>query len=312
MPRRLLWLVSVALLAASAAQATPPPAQHPAGPISVHDDTGRAVKLAQPARRIVALSPHATELVFAAGAGDRLVAVAPYSDFPAAARKLPRAGGFGGLDREQLLALAPDLVIAWASGNKPADLAWLAASGIPVYLSEPHKLGDIARTLTDIGQLAGTATTARAAADRYRAALAKACPARSQPTPGAFLQLAQRPLLTIGGGHWLDQAMSAAGLHNVFARLPARVVAIGPEALAAAQPLYVLYLAHPGATAPRVRPGQRVIPLDADTWARPGPRLPAAIAALCRALPRNGSADEVISAAGQQQTGDIESHATGH
>lgn len=281
-------------------------------PIHVTDDIGRAVRVAAPARRIVTLSPHATELVYAAGAGDKLVAVAPYSNYPPDAARLPQIGGLGGMDRERLLALKPDLVVAWASGNKAADLAWLTASGIPVYQSEPRRLIDIAKNLTDIGALAGSLTVAAAAAAHYLDALANACPRTSpQQVASAFLQLATRPLLTVGGGHWLDQAMSAAGLRNVFAMLPPQAVAISPESLIAAQPQFILYLAYPGGQRPRSAVGQTVIALDTQTWSRPGPRLPGAIRALCAALPRNPSTDGVTSAAGSQTPPGITSHDNG-
>jgi iron complex transport system substrate-binding protein len=249
--------------------------------IEVLDDTGRRVQLAARAQRIVALSPHATELVFAAGAGDRLVAVAPYSDFPPAAARLPTIGGLGGLDRERLLALAPDLVIAWDSGNRPADLAWLDDLGIAVYRSEPRGLDDIANNLIDIGRLARTDHTAQQAADRYRQALANACTRPPRPSMNAFIRLAERPLLTVGGGHWMDRAISRAGLHNAYAELPPRALTVSEESLLARKPAVTLYLAYPGVT---ISDDTTAVGLDPALWARPGPRLPAGIAQLCHTL----------------------------
>jgi iron complex transport system substrate-binding protein len=255
--------------------------------ITVTDDTGRSVQLAAPARRIVTLSPHATELVFAAGAGDRLVAVAPYSDYPPQATQLPTIGGLGGLDRERLLALAPDLVVAWDSGNRPADLAWLTDAGIALYRSEPQALDDIATNLIALGRLAGSNAQAGQAAARYRQALADACPQPANPPLAAFIQLAAQPLLSVGGGHWLNQAIARAGLRNIYAEQPGHAMVVGEESLRAASPAVLLYLAYPGA-APLALPGRPLaIGLDPALWARPGPRLPAGIAALCRALPHS-------------------------
>ena len=101
--------------------------------LQVEDDTGRSVRLAAPASRIVSLAPHATELLYAIDAGARLVAASAYSDFPPAARLLPRVGSLGGLDRERLLTLQPDLVVAWASGNKSGDLQWLQSRECPLH-----------------------------------------------------------------------------------------------------------------------------------------------------------------------------------
>jgi iron complex transport system substrate-binding protein len=249
--------------------------------IQVIDDSQRVVSLAAPARRIVTLSPHATELVFAAGAGARLVAVAAHSDYPPPAARLPVIGGLHGLDRERLLALRPDLVVAWRSGNSAADLAWLDSLGLATYHSEPRSLLDIAKTLEDLGRLAGTLATARKAAQHYRAGLADACPHRGNDAAApVFVQLAARPPLTIGGGHWLDEALQRAGLRNVYRDLPARAQVVSRESLLVRQPYRVLYLAHPGATPPTVD----AIGLDPALWARPGPRLPQGISALCRQL----------------------------
>lgn len=272
-------LITTLWLSSFQAVATPEQGTDPA--ITVTDDSARLVRLHIPARRIVTLSPHATELVYAAGAGDRLVAVAPYSDYPAAAAAQPTIGGIGGIDRERLLALAPDLVIAWNSGNRAADLAWLGGQDFAVYRSEPRKLEDIARNLMDIGRLAGSENAARRAAERYRKDLATACPQPLRPRASAFIQLAVQPLLTVGGGHWLDQAVSHAGLQNVYAALPARALAISKESLLASRPDITLYLAYPGATA---AVAGRAIGLDPALWARPGPRLPLGIARLCRLL----------------------------
>jgi iron complex transport system substrate-binding protein len=268
------------------------PLLQPSAAISVSDDTGRTVWLDTPARRIITLSPHATELAYAAGAGDRLVAVAPYSDFPPPAAGLPTIGSIGGLDRERLLALAPDLVVAWDTGNRPADLAWLNDRHFAVYRSEPRTLEDIASNLIAIGRLAGSEAVARRAAEHYRRELAAACPQPPTPRPSAFIQLAERPLLTVGGGHWLDQAIARAGLRNVYASLPPRVLSVSRESLLARQPAVTLYLAYPGVTA---AVAERAIGLDPALWARPGPRLPAGIARLCRALRNAPAAVEVRS-----------------
>src|SRR5690606_1807855 len=102
----LLWIAAVAAAAAAPAQA-----------LSVTDDGGQRITLAQPARRIVSLAPHATELLFAAGAGAHVVGVVEYSDYPPPARQLPQVGGAATFDVERIAALKPDLVVAWQSGN---------------------------------------------------------------------------------------------------------------------------------------------------------------------------------------------------
>jgi iron complex transport system substrate-binding protein len=268
-----------------------------AGSVRVSDDVGRPVRLDAPAQRIVTLSPHTTELVFASGAGSRLVAVAAYSDHPAAARDLPVISGLHGLDRERLLALAPDLVVAWASGNSAADLAWLDGLDLAVYHSEPRALADIPTSIEKLGRLAGTSDAAQTAAQDLRHALADACPhaADAAPRP-AFIRLAEQPLLTVGGGHWLDQAIGHAGLRNIYADLPAGSHAISRESLLARAPFVTLYLRYSGMSGT----DGSGIGLDPALWARPGPRLFEGIAILCRQLAQQHRSDRIPS---WQETG---------
>ncbi len=262
----LAWLLAATLAAPVAAQ------------LAVHDDTGRRVQLPQPAERIVALAPHATELLFAAGAGARLVAVAAYSDWPAAARDLPRIGGAGGLDRERLLALQPDLVVAWASGSRPGDLAWLERLGIAVYRSEPQRLTDIAANLRDLGRLAGQDATAEIAARHFEQALAAVCPPR--PARATVLyRLWERPLLTYGGRHWSNDALRRVGLRNLFAAVDRPVFTPGREALVAAQPDYLL--SRTPASDPLLSARPLAAPPELD---RPTPRIVEGLQALCAQL----------------------------
>ena len=127
MPRRRLkihhfWALTatVALLGAARAE------------LVFRDDSGQEVRLKAPARRIVTLAPHATELLYAAGAGERLVGTVEYSDFPPAASKVPRVGSYDRFDLEAISALKPDLIIAWETGNPAAQVAKLKALGLTV------------------------------------------------------------------------------------------------------------------------------------------------------------------------------------
>jgi iron complex transport system substrate-binding protein len=113
--------------------------------VSVIDDSGRTISLPAPARRIVSLAPHATELLFAAGAGTTIVGVTDYSDYPAAARSIAGLGSAAGFDVERIAALRPDLVVAWGSGNPASKLAALRTLGLQVYESEPRTVGGYRR-----------------------------------------------------------------------------------------------------------------------------------------------------------------------
>lgn len=205
---------------------------------AVTDDADRRVALERPARRIVTLSPHATELVYSAGAGDRLAAVAAFSDYPPVARQLPVVGGAGALDRERLLALQPDLIIAWRSGNRPSDLRWIDRLGVPLYQSEPTTLADIAQNVLDIGRLAGTLVTAERTVAHWRRALHLACSATQRQSTVYLIWDA--PLMTYGSAHWSNRILAASGFDNVFATVPRSVFSPSAEAVFAARPARIL------------------------------------------------------------------------
>src|SRR5437588_96819 len=137
--------------------------------VSALDSAGRRVSLPAPALRIVSVAPHVTELLFAAGAGSRVVAVSEYSDYPEVARRLPRVASSSAVNIEEVLALRADLVIAWRLDATARSLDRLEALGIPVFYSEPHRLAEIPNAIEALGALAGTQGPARAAAKTLRA-----------------------------------------------------------------------------------------------------------------------------------------------
>jgi iron complex transport system substrate-binding protein len=205
--------------------------------IAVTDDTGATLRLKEPAQRIVSLAPHVTETLFAAGAGGQVVGAVDYSDYPEAARSIPRVGGYSKLDLEAIAAIKPDLAIGWASGNSPAHIEKLRALGIPVYLAQPEHIDDVAANLERYGELAGTPTVARAAAKDFRDRLAAL---RGQygtrPKVRVFYQIWKQPLMTVGGGQVISDAIRLCGGENVFADLKPLAPKIGIEAVLAADP----------------------------------------------------------------------------
>jgi iron complex transport system substrate-binding protein len=205
------------------------------------DDRGKEVALSAPAQRIVTLAPNLAELVFAAGAGKRLVGVSAYSDFPAAVRILPQIGGFGKVDLERLLQLRPDLVIAWRSGNAPGDLARLEKLGIPLYVTEARRLDDIPRQIETIGRLAGTASQAEpvAAAFRYEVQQLEYHYANGRAVR-VFYQIWHQPLMTVNGQHLIGEVMRLCGGVNPYASLPALTPTVSMESLLAANPAVIV------------------------------------------------------------------------
>lgn len=189
--------------------------------VSVQDDGGNTVTLAQPAQRIVSLAPHATELIFAAGGGDRIVGTVGYSDYPAAALKIPRVGSHQQIDVERIIALKPDLLVVWLHGNSERQLEHIRKLGIPFFFSEPKKLTDIPTSIERLGILMGTEQKANKVAIAERAELARlGAQYRNRPTVRMFYQVWGKPLYTLNGGNIMSDVIRLCGGENVFAKLP--------------------------------------------------------------------------------------------
>ena len=205
--------------------------------VSVTDDTGATVTLKQPARRIVTLAPHLAETLFAAGAGDRLVGTVDYSDYPDAAKKVPRVGGYSRVDLEAVIALKPDLIIAWYSGNAPANVEKLRGFGFPVYVSQPDRIEDVAREIERIGRLAGTSPAADAAAESFRTRLdGLRREYEKKARVRTFYQIWKQPLSTVGGRQIISSVIRLCGGENVFGDLQALAPVVSVEAVVAADP----------------------------------------------------------------------------
>lgn len=221
-----LWLILILLTAASA---------H--ADVVVRDDAGQVLRLATPARRIISLAPHITENLYAAGAGDAIVGVSEYSDYPAAARKLRRVGNYASLDLEAIVAMKPDLVIAWESGNAAAQLARLRTLGLPLFISEPRGIEDIAGSLERFGELAGTSGVAGEAA---RALRTRQVEMRrryaNRPAVRTFYQIWHQPLITVSGPQLIGSVLRLCGAENVFAGLSQLAPTVSVEAVLAANP----------------------------------------------------------------------------
>lgn len=171
-----------------------------------------------PPQRVISLAPHITELVYAVGAGDKLVAVSDYSDYPQQAQALPRVNSFAALNIEAILALKPDLVLAWRSGNPPADLARLSQFGIRVEFSDPILLDDIAKELAQIGQWLGHAEQGQQLAQQVQQRLTALRQRYAEQTPlKVFYAMSIEPLSTVANQAWPAQLLTGCGAENIFA-----------------------------------------------------------------------------------------------
>lgn len=212
-----------------------------AAAVSVTDDTADVIRLARPAERIISLAPHMTELLYAAGAGDKLVGAVRYSDYPPPARDIPRVGDAHSFDIEQILALKPDLIIAWQSGNPAGQMRQLRELGLKLFVSEPRSLTDIPVTIEKLGRLAGTSPAATAAAADFRQRLTRLRDVYSDRPPiDVFYQIWNEPLITIGGGHVINDVIRLCGGRNVFADVDQLAPQISTEAVLAAAPEVII------------------------------------------------------------------------
>jgi len=209
--------------------------------VCVMDARGQQLCLDQPATRIAALSPGATELVWAAGAGEKVVAVVDYSDYPPAAQKVPQVGSHTRLDMERLLQLQPDLVIAWVTGNPAEQVQMLKDLGLPVFSIEPRSFEAVSDTIERLATLAGTETDGFTEADRFRRGIAglRAEYASAEPVP-VFYQVWDEPLMTVNNEHLIGEMIQLCGGDNIFGELERLVPRISTEAVVTGNPEAIL------------------------------------------------------------------------
>lgn len=266
-----------------------------AAPVSVIDDQGSRVTLPAPAQRVISLAPHVTELAFAAGGGARLIAVDDNSDYPEAARALPKAGSFRAIDLERIVAAKPDLLLVWLHGPSARQLEPLRQLGIPLFYSQPKRFADIPSNLRRIGQLLGSSVQAEQAARRFEQDLAALRQQQQgKPKLSVFYQVWDKPLYTLNGQHIVSDAIALCGGINIFARLPVTAPVVTDEAVIAANPQVILSAAMrhnddllqrwqrmPGIAAVQNRQLHQV---NGDLLNRPTPRMIAGTRQLCAKL----------------------------
>ncbi|WP_218315080.1 cobalamin-binding protein [Halomonas sp. 18071143] len=201
------------------------------------DDRDREVCLHASANRIAALSPGATELVYAAGAGEKVVAVVSYSDYPPEAKQVASVGSHTRIDLEALVGLAPDLVIGWVTGNPAEQMETLEALGMPVFYIEPRSVEAVAHTIERLARLAGTEPIGRQAASEFRDGMAALTVRYSERDPvPTFYQVWDEPLMSVSDEHLIGQVVTLCGGENVFGELERLVPRLDDEAVLAANP----------------------------------------------------------------------------
>lgn len=286
-PKLRRWLLPIALATLTATAM--------AAPVSVLDDSSQRIRLTAPAQRIISLSPHATELIYAAGAGGKLVGVDRYSDWPQAAQAITKIGQFGAYDLERIVALQPDLIVGWRSGLSGGARERIAALGIPLFESEPASLADIISNIRRLGELAGSAALAGQATQRLQTRLDKILAPVAKPPPlRIFLQVGDSPLMALGEPQIMSQALQSCGGANIFAARSELAAVVSREAVIAADPQIIFAGTRPGNHDPLAQwqawpqlaavRHRALVALDADAYARPTPRMFDVVERACAAI----------------------------
>lgn len=264
--------------------------------IAVVDDSGKQVVLARPAQRVISMAPHVTELLFAAGGGARIVGAMNYSDYPLEARKIPLIGSNSQIDLERVIAMKPDLLIVWQSGNTARQIGQLQSLGIPVFHSEPRNLETVATSLERFGSLLGTDKAANDAATRFRARV-QSLRARyaARPPVAVFYQVWDNPVYTLNGDQIASDALRLCGGKNIFGELKTVAPQVSVEAVLQRDPEAIfggkrytpqdrgltIWEPYRGMTAVRRK---NLFELDGESLTRPGPRVVDGAALVCAHL----------------------------
>jgi iron complex transport system substrate-binding protein len=264
------------------------------GAVTVHDDAGNAVTLDKPAMRVISMAPHVTETLFAAGGGSRIVGAVNYSDYPEAAKSIPRIGSNREIDMERVISMKPDLIVAWMHNNSERQIEMVRKLGVPVFLSDPQKLEGIPDNVARLGQLMGTQAVADPAAAELRRQLASL---RSRyagrPTVRTFYQVWDKPLYTLSGRHIITDALRLCGGENIFDKLTVTAPIVSIESVLQADPEVVfgtaeknyggvnLWKPYASLTATRK---DNLFTVDGNLLNRAGPRMIAGTAVLCEKL----------------------------
>ena len=267
-----------------------------AAAITVTDDMGSTVTLNHPAQRVISLAPHVTELIFAAGGGSKVIGTVTYSDYPEAAKNIPRIGDLRQIDLERVIALKPDLLVVWMHGAFNQQLEVLRKSGIPLYFSDPQKLQQIPETLIKLGQMMGTEGIAQAAANNFNQQFKQLnLQYQNKSKVRTFYQVWGRPLYTLNDKHIVTDAIRLCGGENIFAQLTPSAPVVTVEAVLNENPELIIGTTAMGDSKNDIDQWRRfssllanknhnLVAIDGDLLNRPGPRILDGAKAICAVL----------------------------
>lgn len=263
--------------------------------IEVVDDTGQKIILKKVANRIVSLAPHTTELLFASGATDQIIGTVSFSDYPEQARQIPRIGNYNKFDLEAIVALKPDLIVAWESGNTMSRINEVKKLGYPVFVNEPRTFDDIQQSMVKLGVLLGTPGVAKIEADNFLSEMKKLISEnKNKSQVSVFYQVWDKPLFTINGDHLINRVIDLCGGKNVFLDMSVLSPQVGVESVLQKNPDVIVagmnkgregwleaWLKWPGLKAVK---NQQIYAINADLIVRHTPRILQGARKMCHIL----------------------------
>ena len=260
--------------------------------ITVVDDSGTTLVLAEPARKIVSLSPHLTELLFSLGVGDRIEATVDFSDYPEAALNIPRLGNAFSVSVEAVIEQSPDLIVAWMTGGNHRTFEQLRALGYPVFVNEASSLVGIAVAVQQLGILVGKPERGLELAENFRVDLESLRQSSSGAgSPKVFFQISDAQLYTVNSQHLIGQAIEVCGAENIFSDVEFFVPMVSYESVVERNPdVLVVSSPYPGYKSAwddrwnDLGWGGRVRTIDASLITRPSLRMLEGIKMLCETL----------------------------
>jgi iron complex transport system substrate-binding protein len=260
--------------------------------ITVVDDSGTTLVLAEPARKIVSLSPHLTELLFSLGVGDRIEATVDFSDYPEAALNIPRLGNAFSVSVEAVIEQSPDLIVAWMTGGNHRTFEQLRALGYPVFVNEASSLVGIAVAVQQLGILVGKPDRGLELAESFRVDLERLRQSSSgEGSPKVFFQISDAQLYTVNSQHLIGQAIEVCGAENIFSDVEFFVPMVSYESVVERNPdVLVVSSPYPGYKSAwddrwnDLGWSDRVRTIDASLITRPSLRMLEGIKMLCETL----------------------------
>ena len=258
----------------------------------IADDLGRPIKIPEKVERVVSLAPNLTENIFAVGAGDRLVGVTKFCNYPEDAQKIQQVGDTLNPNIETIIALKPQIVFVSTASQLETFMKTLEAQGITVFVTNPKDLNGVLANLRQLGEIFGTPErTTILLNELQERIIAVDEQTRDKPKTKTFVQISKEPLFTIGKESFLTEIIERAGGVSVTNTVATAYPKISKETALALNPDAIILSESPDNTEPNevfknspAVKNKKVFKINADILSRPSPRLVDALEQIAEAL----------------------------